>query len=190
MNTSTICNMILRETYSIWSTRIIDQAGINASAFNTCFCIFTFAVRLTSRIHTSNQRITNFSGRTFTYWFMVFNKTFSSFATIAWFHTNAVYTSFISATFIISYTTGRIFYRNRNTTSIRFRNPSGATWANHGAERNSVHHWTNSGWITRIQFVARIATLFIDASSSGWTIRINNTVRFGKIRNWILFGST
>ena len=77
-----IGNVILRETEGVRSTRIVEQAGIDTGAFNAGFRVFTFGVGLASWINTGNQRIANLARRTSTHWFMAFNETFSSFATI------------------------------------------------------------------------------------------------------------
>ena len=77
-----IGNVILRETEGVRSTRIVEQARIDTGAFNAGFRVFTFGVGLASWIDAGNQRIADLSRRTSTHWFMAFNETFSSFATV------------------------------------------------------------------------------------------------------------
>jgi hypothetical protein len=130
----------LREADGIGTTRIIDQAWIDTSSFDTSLRVQAFAVRLATRIDTSNLRVTNGAFRTSADGAMSRNEAFSSLSTVTRVTANSVQASLFGAAFVISDTACFIVKNQGDATSVRVRHPTFSARANHGSEGDSVHN--------------------------------------------------
>lgn len=125
---------------------------------------------MASRIEASNLWITNGSFGASANWSVTSKETFGASSTITRVFANPIDTSFVTGTFVISYTSCRIVEFNWFTTSVGVWCPAFSARANHGSEGDGVHHRTDSCDVTGIEFVAWIDTFLVDTGSSGRTI--------------------
>lgn len=144
---------------------------------------------MASRIEASNLGITNGSFGASANWSVIRKETFCACSTITRIFANSIDASFVTGTFVISYTSWRIVKFNWFTTSVGVWCPAFSARANHGSEGDGVHHRTNSRDVAGIEFVAWIDTFLVDTGSSGRTVRINFALN-DQIRDRLLFGCT
>ena len=158
---------------SVCSAGIINEARIDTRSIHASFFVCTFRVRLATRRNAGNLRITNGAFWASTNWPVVRKEAFGPASTITRVFANSVDTGLVTGTFVISDTSWRIVQWNGYTTSVSVWHPAFSARTNHGSEGDSVHNRTDSCNVAGVEFVTRIDTFLVDASSSGRTISID-----------------
>lgn len=164
--------MIEGQALCIGST-LLTLTGGHAELIAAGMCRGAFRIDAALDLGAFELRITLVSLATGAHRLVVLDTTLGIQSTIAWITADAIHTRLVGGTIRIGHTTADLDNTRRGfTASTVAANVSIGADADHGTHWNCWRHLTLCGSLTRLQYLARIDALFVDAGQAGWTIRI------------------